>query len=239
MTPYYADEWATIYHGNCLEVLPGLGVGAFASFVTDPPYTAAGSSSNGRSSNADDQFFAFWFRAVAAKIRGAVAGDGAGFVFCDWRTVGVLRSEFAGVDTSMRFAGGSGWTVSQALVWDRGGIGMGSPFRNSYEMIAFCRGPDWSGGHIPRDIPTVLRGDWPYGRKENHGAEKPVEVCARLVEWSRPDGSVLDPFMGSGTTLVAAKNLGRRSIGIEIEERYCEVAAQRLSQGVLDLGGAA
>lgn len=74
--------------------------------------------------------------------------------------------------------------------------------------------------------------------KPEHPSPKPMSV----VQWflSRLGGaSVLDPFMGSGTTLLAAKNLGRRAIGIEIEERYCEIAARRLDQGVLDLGGAA
>lgn len=73
----------------------------------------------------------------------------------------------------------------------------------------------------------------------NHGigwhGHHPTQKPLRLFEWCLgflPDGTVLDPFMGSGTTLVAAKNLGRKAIGIEIEEKYCEIAAERCSQGV-------
>lgn len=70
--------------------------------------------------------------------------------------------------------------------------------------------------------------------KVDHPTQKPLALLSRIVRSMVPvDGSVLDPFMGSGTTLRAAKDLGRRAIGIEIEERYCEIAANRLAQGVL------
>ncbi len=68
-----------------------------------------------------------------------------------------------------------------------------------------------------------------------HPSQKPLQVISRLISTFTAEGDlVLDPFMGSGTTLVAARNLGRRAIGIEIEERYCEVAVLRLAQQVLD-----
>ena len=74
----------------------------------------------------------------------------------------------------------------------------------------------------------------------HHPTQKPVGLMKWILSlpWT-PDGTVLDAYMGSGPVLIAAKDHNRKSIGIEIEERYCEIAAQRLSQGVLDLGGAA
>ena len=68
---------------------------------------------------------------------------------------------------------------------------------------------------------------------KDHIAEKPLPVAAWLFETVHPEAVTLDPFMGSGTTLRAAKDLGRRAIGIEIEERYCELAAKRMEQEVL------
>jgi len=238
VTPYYSDGSVTIYHGDMLEVTGsvfGLAENRPSILVTDPPYTAAGGSTNGRSGEADDQFFRFWLAAVAERLRFAMRPDSLGFVFADWRTINLVAGAFREPGSRMR---GGVWSCKQALVWDRDGIGMGAPFRNSFEMIAVVAAPEGRWDHLPRNIPTVIRHRWPYGVSEYHGAQKPVELCEQLVRWADPASGhpiVLDPFMGSGTTLVAAKNLGRKSIGIEIEERYCEIAAQRLSQEVLAL----
>ena len=112
-------------------------------------------------------------------------------------------------------------------------MGLGSPFRASHEMVAFVRGPKFKYDG-PRDIRNVIDCYWPYGPHEFHNAEKPVELVKRLIAPMSGD-TIVDPFMGSGTMLVAAKQLGRKAIGVELEEKYCEIAAKRLAQGVLKL----
>jgi DNA modification methylase len=76
------------------------------------------------------------------------------------------------------------------------------------------------------------------GERVGHPTQKPLSVMRWTILYLETEGLILDPFMGSGTTLRAAKDLGRKAIGIEIEERYCEIAAKRMAQGVLDLGAA-
>jgi DNA modification methylase len=122
-----------------------------------------------------------------------------------------------------------------ALVWDKGAIGMGSPWRHTHELLIAARwaAAKWTGGGGESDVlrvksvPTVER---------LHPVDKPVELLRRLIAPTTDAGdTVLDPFLGGGATLIAAKELGRRAIGIEIEERYCEIAARRCSQEVLGL----
>lgn len=218
-----------VIEGDCLEVLRGFPNETFDAVVTDPPYTAAGGSTNGRSEGhaADSQFFLHWLRAVWDELRRVTKPTGCAFVFCDWRTVGLLGQAVSPVLASSRPVA---WRVSQALVWDREGMGMGNPFRNGYEMIAFARGPDYRST-LPKDITNVIRHRWPYGGSGRvHGAQKPLELCQQLVRWACPQGGIiLDPFAGSGTTIEAAVTQGYKAVGIELESSYCKVARNRVA----------
>lgn len=125
----------------------------------------------------------------------------------------------------------------QAVVWDKGGLGMGWHYRRNYELVLVAEKPGaackWYGGN---SIANVVRLNGIKPTEKDHPTPKPVGLPARFIEWhSLPGDLVLDPFMGGGSTLEAAKSAGRRCIGIEVEERWCEVAAKRLAQEVLAL----
>lgn len=221
---------ATVHVGDALDWLRSLPSESADGFVTDPPYTAAGGNSNGRSSAHDHQFWSFWFSAVFAEMARVTRPDGCGFIFSDWRMMGPMSAAIrGGIDRHTA----RGWEASQAIVWDRESIGLGQPFRSAFEMILFVRGPKWKHDPdtIPRNIGTVLHHRWPYGRHEHHSAEKPVELLDRLVRWCVPNGgAVLDPFAGSGSAGVAAVSAGRRYLGCEILADDAAVAERRIRE---------
>jgi DNA modification methylase len=112
-----------------------------------------------------------------------------------------------------------------------------------FEVVTICHPQGrkkWNGGgsHAVWTYPIVAGGS--HNPARLHTTQKPEQLMSHLVSmFTDPGDTVLDPFMGSGTTLVAAKRLGRKAIGIELEEKYCEIAAKRLAQGALDLFGEA
>lgn len=120
--------------------------------------------------------------------------------------------------------------VRQLIVWDkRGGAGysgdLNMPWADVTEEI-YVFGKGWQGGRRPAiySIPTLHNSARP-----DHPTPKPVSLMGELIQCA-PDGIITDPMAGSGPTLVAARNAGRKAIGVEIEERYCELIAQRLGQ---------
>ncbi len=210
--------------GDCLEILPTLEAGRADGIVTDPPYAFAGGLSNGRTSIADSQFFAHWWRDVAAEIDRVVKPDGEGFMWCDWRSAAIFEQGFRQCQRAT-------WRVASMLYHYREMPGMGRPFRSSVDMIAYLRGPKSQGHRIPNTTHNWISKYWYYGKHEYHEAEKDVAICVQLIEWSTdPGDTVIDPFMGSGTTGVACVQTGRNYIGIEIDPDRFEVAQQRLAE---------
>ena len=230
--PYYQDEFVTLYHGDCHEILPSLRGDAV---VTDPPYGVGvkyGSRYDDRRKDYWD-----WMRS------GVVAMRQAAPVVAFTHRVAALR-ELSGWD----------WVA----VWHKPGsfgarIG-NSPVLPHWEPI-FLYGIHSIGtstGAVLHDVLSINpeparaqnmgmgRTKWGADGNGKHPCPKPPDLMARLVTALTTEGAVvIDPFAGSGTTIRVAKDMGRKIVAIELEERWCEQAANRACQDVLDLGGAA
>lgn len=229
MTPYYQDDAVTIYHGDCAEVLPLIASARLV--VTDPPYSFGLASSNqeGKAGGWGDLMNnAHWYASWLTEARRITQGQqGAAWVFNSWRSFPTLA----------RAAYTARWPIESLLVWDKQWIGPGGSrgLRPSYELVALFAHEAFA--IKDRGLPDIWPVQWASARPNGHPAEKPVSLLRRIIRESG-DGVVLDPFLGSGSTLKAAKVEGHRAIGIEIEERYCEIAAKRCAQEVLDLAPA-
>ncbi len=224
MNPYYEHAGVTIYHGDCREVIPNLPV--VDHVITDPPYdeeTHKGARSEVRKT---------WIKISFAPLE---ISDSVPLMLSaahEW-VISFCALEMFG---DYKRAAGKRWI--RAGLWRRtngapqfSGDRPGQPGEGIAIMHASAGKKTWNGGG--------KHGYWAFpiaDRTTNklHPTTKPLALMAALVEdFTQPGQTILDPYMGSGTTLRAAKDLGRRAIGIEIEEKYCEVAAKRLSQEVL------
>ena len=220
MSVYYQDESVTLYHGDCREITAWLEADVL---VTDPPYGIAyksGGMSNATTPTANtiagDETVAVRDRALAAW------GDRPALVFGSWRAprpAGVRHRLIWHKRKALPGMRATPWFAADEEVYVLGAGFLGSPEQNVY---ATDTRQDGAVGEVAR---------W------GHPTPKPVTLMERLLT-KCPAGVIADPFAGSGSTLVAAKQLGRKAIGVELEERYCEVIARRLAQGVLDFGDA-
>lgn len=211
----------TLHHGDCLDVLRTLAPQSVDAVITDPPYGInTKSDGNGKLNPWGDLVnAAFWYRSWIEQARRILKPSGCLWSFLNWRSLPTFQK--AAFDVS--------WPIESLLVWDKGGLGPGGMkgLRPSYELIALWAMPDFQ---IPdRGIADVCRFAWPSVKPTGHPAEKPEALVRWLVLLSTQSGAVVcDPFVGSGTTGVAALGEGRRFIGIEIDEKWNMYAAQRL-----------
>jgi hypothetical protein len=240
VTPYYADDLVTIYHGDAAELVPLV---RSEVLVTDPPY---GTGSYATDLPAD-AFLANWIR---ERQSAAVFGWPENLVdLC--RAADMSPSDWIvwwPTNAGLRSWGPKGQTPRESehiaifgpVRWVHG-----APTSANADKLVKSPRPvgNKARGKVKRSAAGRRFGDvWTdpspglgfQSHVRLHPNEKPIGVMRRLLQVV-DEGVVLDPFMGSGTTLVAAKSLGRHSIGIEIEERYCEIAARRCSQEVLGL----
>ena len=245
--PYYQDEHSCILLGDCREILPGLKPESVTLLWTDPPYGHGNMDGDLQSSRVGVQGGRQaaaepivndspeeMREVVDAALRLSVPLMRHDSCCCCCCGGGGPRPTFAWLAERMDR---DGLQFFHAVVWDKSGRGhgLGWRFRRDYEMVmvAHRKGGRLAWADDAAAVPNVQR-IMPVGSRV-HPNEKPEDMVGRFIGWTTVTGDLLlDPFMGSGTTLRAAKDLGRKAIGIEIEERYCEIAAKRLAQQVLE-----
>ena len=220
MTPYYEHGGITIYHGDCREVLPQLHEFVDA-VIADPPY---GIGFNEYESHNDDPGKYLSLLKPAVELTENRMKDG----WCIWfQSATTVRLWPKWFNRNFRIIAYPK-TFTQILK-NRGPL-----YSTDYALFWSVGEPLTPRGH-GRDWCVAETADMSR-RFPGHPCNRPIDEMLHAVDvFTWPGFVVLDPFMGSGTTLVAAKQLGRRAIGIEIEERYCEIAVKRLAQEVLPL----
>ncbi len=208
--PYYEERGITIYHGDCREILPLLG--RVDLVFADPPYNVDLQYKGYRDGMQINQYRAFcrdWWVKSMAIAKSVVVTPGAEHL-AFWATF-----EPSWVYCWRNPTNSGGGRACMKLSWE--------------PVVAF--------GFPLKPLATdVMDYNVKHGGESqfDHPCQKPLGMLKRIIErWVPEDGIVVDPFLGSGTTARAAKDTGRRAIGIEQSEEYCEVAARRLSQGVL------
>lgn len=251
--PYYRDEASGIvlYNADCREILPLLEPNSIDLVLTDPPY--------GHNNNSENDLAHVHERALG-RLNGRPLQDARPIANDGPEANDLVRWMYGESERLLRpgcccccCGGGGGpdpqfarWSLwmdeaigfKQMVVWDKGGLGMGWHYRRSYEVVLVGEKPGaachWFGGNSESN---VIRMKKIIPSKNDHPTPKPVSLGEHFIRLHSQRGDiVLDPFMGSGPFAQAAKLGGRKYIGIEVSQEYCEMAVRRLSQQVLPLG---
>ena len=226
---------AELWLGDCLEILPTLP--KVDAVITDPPYCSGSVSEAGRTAakgqglrsetltrfgwfvgdNMGTAGLVFLLRSMAFRALAILNPEGSLLVFCDWRMVPSLAPSIE--SSGMRF--------QNLVVWDKGNMGLGMGFRAQHEHILHFT----AGSPKYHDLGTanIIRADRISASEREHQTQKPVDLLRKLARVVSPDGgTILDPFMGSGSMGVACHEQGMRFIGVERDQSHFETACERI-----------
>ena len=226
--PYHREECGAIYHADCLDILPKIPEKSIDLVLTDPPFKISQSYTANVDADNLSAVSKIW---PASMELFKTAKNGAYFaMYYDTRILPLAIE-------AMRWAN---WKYLRGLTFYRrwGNAHKLYGWMSTSDFILIFRKPSESGYLFYSDDwrHDVYLKDKPEETGFHHSAQKPILDIQHLIGHLSPaNGICIDPFLGSGTTAVAAKQLGRQFIGIEIEQKYCDIAVQRLSQEVLTL----
>lgn len=235
----------TLHYGDALDILPTIPAGTVDAVITDPPYNSGGRTANDRTGqtarhkyvssdaadaqrladfagdNRDQRSYTYWLTVILAQALHTTAVGAPLLVFTDFRQLPATSDALQA----------AGWTWRGIVPWHkpntrpaRGG------FRRACEYALWATNGPVDATRNPVYLPGLVTGSQPRGTKRHHITAKPVDVMRQLIQVCAPDGTVLDPFTGSGTTGVAALLEGRRFIGVELTDTYHRTATQRLER---------
>jgi adenine-specific DNA-methyltransferase len=207
--------------GDASRILPQLPTRSIDLIVTDPPYgdNVSYGPKNVRIAGNEHPLLALSVMSLCYRL---LKRDSTAYMFCSMRHLDFVRAFF---ERYTRFR------VRDVLVWDKVTMNVGPAFRKQYECILVLE----KGRPIYRDPRMLNLISVRRVRDSRHPHAKPVELIKLLIRHSSDEGAVvLDPFLGTGTTAIAARETGRRFVGIELDDGYCRVARSRLA--MLPLG---
>lgn len=250
MQPIYQSESVYLYHGDALQLLPELPAESFDALITDPPYCSGGTTAGERrrspeakysqdgelrgrptfgGDGKDQRSFTWWTMQWLTMCRPLLKEGGYALVFTDWRQLPAVTDAFQAADLTWR----------GIIAWDKGGASRAPHkgyVRHQCEYVVWgtrgaCRAATHAGPFPGcHSIPNVLK-------DKHHLTGKPVALMRELVKIVPTGGLILDPFTGSGTTLLAAHLEGREAVGIEREAAYVRICEQRLAGRKFDTTG--
>jgi site-specific DNA-methyltransferase (adenine-specific) len=235
MKPYFQNEEVTLYHGDSFQVMATLEDESIDCVITDPPYTAR----THKNAKKNDSKLGYGVKAIHFE------SFTEELLFSAYNEMARLTKAWivSNIDYNYAFlfeeSPPQGMTQKRIGVWVKNNpmpqISGDRPSQG-WEAITYLHKVGtrsvWHGGGLHGNYVTNL------ARPTGHPTPKPLSMVSSFVErFTKPNDLILDPFAGGGTTLLAARNLGRRAIGVEIDEAYCELIAKRLSQEAFDFGG--